>query len=110
MSKQHRRISETLRRQARMDLWARDSRGGVALCCYCACELTEETFTMEHVKRLADGGTNDLGNLEIACGQCNNEKGVRQERKRQRPRAHQPRPRKATRFARGKVFAVRSAP
>lgn len=48
-------------------------------CCWCGvkCEPTgnpncNRFATLEHVVRRADGGSNDLSNLKIACRRCNN--------------------------------------
>lgn len=35
------------------------------------------TATLEHVRPLAQGGTDDVPNLAIACARCNREKGTR---------------------------------
>ncbi len=35
-------------------------------------EKTKKIATVEHVVRLADGGTNSLKNLVVACVECNN--------------------------------------
>lgn len=33
--------------------------------------------TIEHIRPKAHGGTSDLENIALACGGCNNDKGVR---------------------------------
>lgn len=40
-------------------------------CCFCDCELTEETFTADHLTPLGRGGTNDAENIEVCCEKCN---------------------------------------
>lgn len=45
--------------------------GGVCLCC----GSTE--ITKDHIVPLADGGTNDIGNLQPLCRPCNSSKGVK---------------------------------
>lgn len=58
-----------------------DQRG---LCCYCerlmkhrnTCDPTHPLrATNEHLKRTADGGTNDAGNRRLACLECNSGRG-----------------------------------
>jgi 5-methylcytosine-specific restriction endonuclease McrA len=47
-------------------------------CCYCGVKTnlnTEPKATIEHVKRIADGGTDEYFNLVMACEKCNNLKG-----------------------------------
>jgi hypothetical protein len=39
-------------------------------CCWCGANVGIEG-TLEHVKRIADGGTNDRSNLAWACLPCN---------------------------------------
>lgn len=56
------------------------------LCCYCETPmlfyvvakgpLASQMATVEHVKRRADGGTNDLENLKLACMDCNTRRGT----------------------------------
>lgn len=43
-------------------------------CCYCGIPLTGATATIEHIVAQADGGGNDLANLELNCQTCNNER------------------------------------
>jgi 5-methylcytosine-specific restriction endonuclease McrA len=38
--------------------------------------------TLEHVWPTAQGGTDDLDNLAVACGRCNHEKGKRHDHRR----------------------------
>ena len=58
-------------------------------CCYCGRavdlhpspwatgERTPDHFaTIEHLRRIADGGTNDPDNLAIACFACNGSRGA----------------------------------
>lgn len=44
-------------------------------CVYCARVLPLEHATLDHVVPLARGGTDDPGNLVVACGPCNRLKG-----------------------------------
>lgn len=46
------------------------------LCEYCRCthEFTPQKFTLEHIIPRAKGGTDELGNLALACSACNNSK------------------------------------
>jgi hypothetical protein len=46
-------------------------------CCeYCMmpCDFSPDTFTLEHIISLFEGGNNDLINLAFSCGGCNNNK------------------------------------
>ena len=40
-------------------------------CFWCKVELTFKQATVEHVIPRSEGGTNDVENLAIACGCCN---------------------------------------
>lgn len=44
-------------------------------CAYCPAELDVTTVTIDHVIPRSRGGTNDLGNLVLACWPCNKSKG-----------------------------------
>lgn len=44
-------------------------------CAYCPAELDVTTVTVDHVIPRSRGGTNDLGNLVLACWPCNKSKG-----------------------------------
>ena len=69
-------------RKKRNQLRARDGDR----CCYCEVVMTFTTralarnykfsATIEHVKRRADGGTNELINLKLACKDCNSGRGT----------------------------------
>lgn len=65
----------------------RDKQG--MFCCYCEVPLIEINFngmkpkdiptgclTIEHLKRIEDGGTNALDNLALACHSCNAGRGT----------------------------------
>lgn len=57
----------------------------VGKCIHCNARLTiskcgETAFTIEHIVPLYASGTNDLDNLALACGGCNNEKGLRHDK------------------------------
>lgn len=51
------------------------------LCAYCDRKMTDDPrdhirfATFDHVIPTADGGTDDLGNLVLACEPCNKAKG-----------------------------------
>lgn len=52
----------------------------VGKCIHCNARMTvkmngETGFTIEHIHPRCAAGTNDLRNLAMACGGCNNEKG-----------------------------------
>lgn len=38
-------------------------------------ELRQRQATKEHLHRISDGGSNDLGNLVMACADCNGRRG-----------------------------------
>lgn len=59
------------RRHLVMALLARDPR-----CCWCKTRLTLTTATLEHLKPLSKGGTNEMWNLRLACDPCNQERGT----------------------------------
>ena len=49
-------------------------------CCeYCKMlhDFSPDTFNMEHIISLFEGGTNELINLAFSCGGCNNRKGLK---------------------------------
>jgi 5-methylcytosine-specific restriction endonuclease McrA len=46
---------------------------------------TGEGATLEHIRAKARGGTEDLDNLALVHGRCNNEKGRRWDPRRRRP-------------------------
>lgn len=39
---------------------------------------TTEKITVDHIVALANGGTNDLDNLQLLCRDCNSAKGARE--------------------------------
>lgn len=44
---------------------------GVCPCFVCGKHVKPEDATLEHIIRLADGGTDDMENLDISHGPCN---------------------------------------
>jgi 5-methylcytosine-specific restriction endonuclease McrA len=44
-------------------------------CCWCKKPLSIEEATLEHLVPRCYGGTNELGNLTLACYECNNRRG-----------------------------------
>lgn len=44
------------------------------ICQYCFKKIPSGQATRDHIKRLADGGSNDMSNLTLACRKCNNDK------------------------------------
>lgn len=63
------------RTRRREKVWLRDSSHGQARCHWCPAILTFATMTLDHVVALAEGGTNAMENLAIACGPCNRARG-----------------------------------
>lgn len=43
------------------------------VCAYCG--TTKPPFHIDHIKSVADGGTDALGNLTVSCRKCNTSKG-----------------------------------
>lgn len=72
-----RRLSKAERRNMRQLLWERQDRR----CCYCQrhvyldFEHGNQTATLEHLKRRADGGTDHRDNYAVACARCNSQRG-----------------------------------
>lgn len=44
-------------------------------CCYCQCQLSINTITMEHIVPESKGGTFNVSNLTVSCAECNNKRG-----------------------------------
>ena len=49
-------------------------------CCYCHCDMAldpraRDGATIEHIVARADGGSNHISNIAIACQRCNSERG-----------------------------------
>lgn len=64
-------------RKLKRKIWFK--RFGVAPyapCCYCDDMITFAQSTIEHLVALGEGGTNDENNLDIACKDCNKNKGI----------------------------------
>lgn len=58
------------RMKRRMVLWRDRGR-----CKYCTDELSEESFTVDHVMPRSRGGSNRMSNLVACCKYCNKIKG-----------------------------------
>lgn len=41
-------------------------------CCYCDLHMSEDQMSLEHLKPQAEGGKDDIDNLAVAHGACNN--------------------------------------
>ena len=50
-------------------------KGRARNCFYCGCHLHNKNKTIDHVKPIAEGGTNEGHNLVICCKDCNEAKG-----------------------------------
>lgn len=64
-------------RRARRE-WLREEiyRACRGRCAYCGEPLARESATADHVHPIADGGTDGLRNLVLACAPCNRAKGA----------------------------------
>jgi hypothetical protein len=60
-------------KKLRFDVFKRD---GFA-CQYCGAHPPQAILEPDHIKPVADGGTNDIDNLVTACFSCNRGKGAR---------------------------------
>lgn len=45
-------------------------------CAWCGVKLNRETLRRDHRTALANGGSNDIRNIEILCNPCNSAKGA----------------------------------
>lgn len=45
-------------------------------CYYCECEMTQLTWTRDHIVPLSKGGSDDISNIVAACRTCNIRKGT----------------------------------
>jgi hypothetical protein len=45
-------------------------------CAYCGTLLTKDGFTVDHIRPVAMGGSDDPENLTVACRPCNSSKGA----------------------------------
>ena len=82
MSKNHKKWKHEKRKLARDEIVKRDGSN----CHWCSAELsppgTSETgMTIDHVVRLADGGTSEIDNLVLSCNACNHRRGVQDEQR-----------------------------
>ena len=48
-------------------------------CCACCRSKLHRVFHRDHRTALANGGTNDIGNIELLCGLCNMRKNAKDE-------------------------------
>jgi hypothetical protein len=64
---------EPLSKKLRFEVFKRDS----FTCQYCGRKAPEIVLVCDHVKPVADGGTNDILNLVASCFECNAGKGAR---------------------------------
>lgn len=64
-------------KERKKQVWERDKM----ICFYCKQLCTETNKTVDHIKPLHKGGSNDMENLVTACKKCNQEKGKKEEPK-----------------------------
>lgn len=87
MCNEHRARRYSGRRRMRVIDILRNKQG--MFCCYCETPLVEinldgikykdipaNSLTVEHLRRIEDGGTNQLDNLALACHSCNTGRGT----------------------------------
>jgi hypothetical protein len=60
-------------RENRLRIYERDNYK----CTYCGKQLTRFTATLDHITPVSVGGDNSVGNLKMACLQCNSRKTAR---------------------------------
>jgi 5-methylcytosine-specific restriction endonuclease McrA len=48
----------------------------VVFCFYCKLWLTKETFTLDHLDPVSNGGNNSVYNFVPSCGPCNWKRGA----------------------------------
>lgn len=65
---------KSLSKKTRFEVFKRDS----FKCQYCGRTAPDVTLHVDHVKPVAEGGTNDIMNLVTACFECNLGKGARE--------------------------------
>lgn len=65
------RTGRSLGREIRMRVAERDSW----TCSYCRASVSPNSCEIDHVVPVALGGTDDVGNLALACYRCNRRKG-----------------------------------
>jgi hypothetical protein len=65
---------QSLTKKIRFEVFKRDS----FRCQYCGASAPEALLVIDHIKPVAEGGTNDLLNLITACQPCNAGKGKRE--------------------------------
>lgn len=56
--------------------WMQVLRNQAWCCYYCEREMTELTWTRDHVVPLSNGGSDDISNIVAACRTCNIRKGT----------------------------------
>lgn len=81
MARKHRRYWPS-NRARRNGIWFR--RFGpveYVQCCWCMVPMTFDEATLEHIVPLAEGGSNEDYNLDLACFDCNQERGLRTQQK-----------------------------
>jgi len=64
---------KSIPKRIRFEVFKRDS----FTCQYCGASAPDVLLQIDHIKPVADGGTNDITNLVAACAGCNAGKGAR---------------------------------
>lgn len=65
---------KSIRNSVRFEVFKRDK----FKCQYCGAEAPQAVLEVDHIKPVAEGGTNDIINLVTACWTCNSGKGARE--------------------------------
>lgn len=71
-----------MRGKRRKDAYSRLSRLQRGKCCYCGVAMTAtnsgkpSAMTVEHLRRISEGGTSRWDNLALACHECNLGRGL----------------------------------
>lgn len=63
---------QSLSKKTRFEVFKRDG----FMCCYCGAHPPEAILEVDHIRAVANGGTNDIDNLVTSCFACNRGKSA----------------------------------